>query len=70
VANDVKANEVFGADTNRAVIIDRNDKVERFPILPKRELADRILDRVVGLLPVPPRGPGARPAGNCGPLTP
>jgi phosphopantothenoylcysteine decarboxylase/phosphopantothenate--cysteine ligase len=69
VANDVKADEVFGADTNRAVIIDRNGKVERLPVLAKRELADRILDHAVGLLP-DSRKPPAHPSTECGPLTP
>jgi len=32
------------------VIIDREDKVEELPLLPKREVADKILDRVAGLL--------------------
>jgi len=39
----------FDADTNRAVLIDAGFE-EALPLLPKRTLADRILDRVVGLL--------------------
>ena len=51
VANDITAKgSGIGADTNQVVIIDRKDKVEKLPLLPKREVADRILDRVAGLL--------------------
>ncbi|GAI54138.1 unnamed protein product, partial [marine sediment metagenome] len=40
----------FGVDTNKVIIIDRKGKVEKLPLLSKREVADRILDRVVGLV--------------------
>lgn len=51
VANDVTAKDSgMGADTNQVVIIDRGGKVEELPLLPKREVADRILDKVVELL--------------------
>jgi phosphopantothenoylcysteine decarboxylase/phosphopantothenate--cysteine ligase len=51
VANDITARgSGIGADTNQVVIIDRKGKVEKLPLLPKREVADRILDRVVKLL--------------------
>jgi phosphopantothenoylcysteine decarboxylase / phosphopantothenate---cysteine ligase len=51
VANDITARgSGIGADTNQVVIIDRKDKVEKLPLLPKREVADRILDKVAGLL--------------------
>ena len=51
VANDITDPESgFGAETNKVTMIDRLGKVEEFPLMPKRELADRILDRVVGLL--------------------
>lgn len=54
VANDVTASgSGFGADTNRVIIIDRKGKVERLPLLPKREVAERILNKVVALLPKP-----------------
>ncbi len=39
----------FGTDTNKVTLIDRDGKVENLPLLPKREVADRILERVVGL---------------------
>ncbi len=51
VANDITARgSGIGADTNRVVIIDRGGKVEELPLLPKRQVADRILDKVVELL--------------------
>jgi hypothetical protein len=34
-------------------IIDREGEVDSLPLLPKREVADRVLDRVVALLPQP-----------------
>jgi len=36
----------FGTETNRVVIIDRDGGTEDLPLLPKVEVADRILDRV------------------------
>ena len=51
VANDITADDSgFGTDTNRVTIIDREGKVGSLPLLPKREVADKVLDRVVGLL--------------------
>jgi phosphopantothenoylcysteine decarboxylase/phosphopantothenate--cysteine ligase len=51
VANDITdAESGFGTDTNKVTLIDREDKVENLPLLTKREVADRILDKVVGLL--------------------
>jgi len=51
VANDItKADSGFAVDTNKVTIIDRDGKVENLPLLAKREVADRILDRVEGLL--------------------
>ena len=50
-ANDVTAPDSgFGVDTNKVTLISRNGKVESLPLLTKREVADKILDRVVGLL--------------------
>ncbi|HEY4712404.1 MAG TPA: bifunctional phosphopantothenoylcysteine decarboxylase/phosphopantothenate--cysteine ligase CoaBC [Dehalococcoidia bacterium] len=52
VANDITASDSgFGTDTNRVTIIDREGKIDSLPILPKREVAERVLDRVVALLP-------------------
>jgi len=51
VANDItNPSCTFGSDTNKVTLIDRNGKVDNLPLLTKREVADRILDRVVGLL--------------------
>ena len=51
VANDITDPESgFGADTNKVTLIDRDGKVEDLPLLSKREVADKILDKVVGLL--------------------
>jgi phosphopantothenoylcysteine decarboxylase/phosphopantothenate--cysteine ligase len=51
VANDITARDSgFGTDTNRVTIIDHKGKVDRLPLLAKREVAERILDKVVALL--------------------
>jgi phosphopantothenoylcysteine decarboxylase / phosphopantothenate---cysteine ligase len=51
VANNIAGvNRVFGADNNQVIIIGRNGKPEQLPMLPKREVAERILDKVVPLL--------------------
>ncbi len=51
VANDITAkNSGFGADTNRVTIIDKDGKVKKLPLLPKREVAEKVLDKVVTLL--------------------
>jgi phosphopantothenoylcysteine decarboxylase/phosphopantothenate--cysteine ligase len=51
VANDITEPESgFGADTNKVTIIDKQGKVESLPLMSKREVAERILDRVVRLL--------------------
>lgn len=51
VANDITDKDSgFDADTNRVTIIDRDGKAESLPLLTKKEVADKILDRVVGLL--------------------
>jgi phosphopantothenoylcysteine decarboxylase/phosphopantothenate--cysteine ligase len=50
-ANDITAADSgFDADTNRVVLIDAQGQVETLPLLPKVEVADRILDRARGLL--------------------
>jgi len=54
VANDVIAGDSgFGTDTNRVTIIDRTGKVSRLSLLPKREVANKVLDRVAVLFPTP-----------------
>jgi phosphopantothenoylcysteine decarboxylase/phosphopantothenate--cysteine ligase len=51
VANDITAvASGIGADTNQVVIIGSKGKVEKLPLLPKREVADRILDKVIQFL--------------------
>lgn len=51
VANDVsEAGSGFGTDTNRVAILDAAGAREDLPLLTKREVADRILDRVAAAL--------------------
>ena len=51
VANDITDKKSgFGVDTNKVTIISRDGKIESLPLMSKREVADKILDRVVGLL--------------------
>ena len=51
VANDVTAPDSgFAVDTNRVTIIDRTGNTESLPLMSKREVADKILDRVLGML--------------------
>lgn len=50
-ANDVTAEgSGFGTDTNLVTLIDRDGNVEELPLLPKYDVAHRILDRVVAIL--------------------
>jgi len=54
VGNDITASDSgFGTDTNRIIIIDRKGKIDRLPLLTKREVADKVMDRVVALFPKP-----------------
>jgi phosphopantothenoylcysteine decarboxylase/phosphopantothenate--cysteine ligase len=48
VANPVP--QAFGDALNQATLIDRDGEVEELPPLPKDELAERVVDRVVALL--------------------
>jgi len=51
VANDVsEAGSGFGTETNRVTLFDRSGSKEELPMLSKREVADRILDRVAAAL--------------------
>ena len=51
-ANDVtEAGSGFGTDTNRVTILGRDGSREDLPLLSKAEVAERLLDRVEGLLP-------------------
>jgi phosphopantothenoylcysteine decarboxylase/phosphopantothenate--cysteine ligase len=50
VANDVsEAGSGFGTDTNKVTIIEPNGPTEAWPQMSKRQVADRLLDRVIGL---------------------
>ena len=50
-SNDVTAPDSgFGVDTNRVTLIDRDGKAEELPLMLKREVADKLLDKVVELL--------------------
>lgn len=50
VANDVTAPDSgFAVDTNRVTLIDRDGKIDELPLMSKREVADKLLDRVVGM---------------------
>lgn len=51
VANDVtKEGSGFGTDTNEVTIINKKGEPEHLPLMLKREVADKILDRVVKLM--------------------
>jgi phosphopantothenoylcysteine decarboxylase/phosphopantothenate--cysteine ligase len=51
VANDVsEPGSGFGTDTNRVTLFGRDGSREALPLLSKREVADRILDRVAAAL--------------------
>lgn len=50
VANDVTAaGSGFGSDTNRVVLLSPNGAPEELPLLSKRNVADRVLDRMLTL---------------------
>jgi phosphopantothenoylcysteine decarboxylase/phosphopantothenate--cysteine ligase len=51
VANNItEKGSGFGTDTNRVAIIDSKGKVEELPLMSKYEVADKLLDRIAGLL--------------------
>jgi phosphopantothenoylcysteine decarboxylase / phosphopantothenate---cysteine ligase len=51
VANDVaEPGSGFGTDTNRVTILDADGQRDELPLMPKRAVADRILDRVARAL--------------------
>ncbi len=51
VANDItRTDSGFGVDTNKVNILGPGDKVDDLPLMSKREVADKILDRVVEIL--------------------
>jgi phosphopantothenoylcysteine decarboxylase/phosphopantothenate--cysteine ligase len=50
VANDVaEVGSGFGTDTNKVTIIEPNGPTEEWPLMSKRQVADRLLDRVIGV---------------------
>jgi phosphopantothenoylcysteine decarboxylase/phosphopantothenate--cysteine ligase len=60
VANDVsEAGSGFGTDTNRVTLIAPGSEPEPWPRMTKREVADRLIDRIVAL-----RGPGKAESGS------
>ena len=51
VANDISAPGIgFQSDNNQVVLIDRNAQVESLPLLTKTEIANILLDRILGQL--------------------
>ena len=51
VANDITdSSSGFGVDTNKVTLIDRKGNIDSLPLLAKREVADKILDKIVKLL--------------------
>ena len=51
VVNDITAKDSgFDSDTNRVTFINRKGETEQLPLLPKSEVAHKILDKVVALL--------------------
>ena len=66
VANDVaEVGSGFGSPTNRVTILAADGTAEALPLLPKREVAERILDRVVAALDA--RDRAAQTAGDVPP---
>ena len=54
VANDITDSDSgFDVDTNRVTIIDREGRIDSLPLMSKREVAERVLDRIAALLPKP-----------------
>jgi len=51
VANDITAtNSGFDADTNEVIIIDSDGQKEKLPLMPKTDVAHKILDRLAALV--------------------
>jgi phosphopantothenoylcysteine decarboxylase/phosphopantothenate--cysteine ligase len=51
VANDItEPGSGFDVDTNRVIIIDKKGKTEELPLMSKREVADKVLDKVKGMM--------------------
>ncbi len=64
VGNNVAAEgSGFGSETNEAILVDRTGRITKLGLLPKRVLADRILDALLALGP-PTSGTPKKPAGG------
>jgi phosphopantothenoylcysteine decarboxylase/phosphopantothenate--cysteine ligase len=51
VANNITEKDSgFGTETNRVTIIDSKGKMDELPLMPKNEVADRVLDKLRGIL--------------------
>ncbi len=51
IANEITGKDcALGADTSKVTIIDKDGRAEDLPLMTKREVADKILDRVRGLI--------------------
>jgi phosphopantothenoylcysteine decarboxylase/phosphopantothenate--cysteine ligase len=51
VANDISAADSgFEVDSNRVILIDKQGQEETLPLLSKREVAEKVLDKVAGML--------------------
>jgi phosphopantothenoylcysteine decarboxylase/phosphopantothenate--cysteine ligase len=51
VANNItESGSGFGAEDNKVTIIERSGQIEDVPVMSKRAVADRILDKVVKLI--------------------
>ncbi len=61
VANDItEPGSGFGVDTDRVVLVDSRGKVKELPLLPKSEVAHKILDEVTALLTAAAGASGGR----------
>ena len=61
VANNIaEAGSGFGVDTNKVALVDSKGKVEDLPLLPKTEVAHKILDKVAALLAAEEASSGGR----------
>lgn len=60
VANDVSVEGAgFGSELNAAVVVGHTGVMAELPLMPKREMADRILDAILACRRHPGGGPGA-----------
>lgn len=61
VANNItEAGSGFGVDTNKVALVDSEGKVEDLPLLPKSEVAHKILEKVAALLAAAEASSGGR----------